>query len=515
MAEAPGNARAEARGNGCMRIHRMGIDTYQEPVVFLREDSHVCRAKGFDALSRVELRLDGRHLVATLYVVRPSGPTALARDQAGLSEAAWRALGGNEGAPVRISHPAPVESFSFVRAKIFGNAFSAAALRTVMDDVVAGHYSNIQMAAFIAACASAQFDLDETIALTRAMVDVGARLRWDRRPVMDKHCVGGVPGNRTTLIAVPILAALGAMIPKTSSRAITSPSGTADTMETLAPVALSVAQMRAVVEREGGCIVWGGAVNLSPADDILIRVERPLDLDSDAQLVASVLSKKIAAGSTHVVIDVPIGATAKVRTAAAADALAARLIAVGSALGLAVDVLKTDGSQPIGRGIGPALEARDALAVLRNDADAPGDLRERALLVAGCIVEAAGLAPAGRGLALARTALDDGRAWRKFQAIAEAQGGLREPRSARHNHAVAADRAGAVAAIDNRRLSRIAKLAGAPRNPSAGVDLHVRVGASVAPGQPLYTIHADAPGELEYALDYARHQIDVIAVGAA
>ena len=503
----------QARGNGCrLRIHRVGIDTYQEPIVYLRADSHVCRAEGFDALSRVELRLDGRHLVATLNVVHAASALPLALDQAGLSEAAWRSLGGSEGDSVGIMHPAPVESFSHVRAKIFGHAFTATALRAIIEDVVAGHYSAIETAAFIAACASERFDLDETIALTRAMVEAGSQLRWESHTVMDKHCVGGIPGNRTTLIVVPIVAALGVMIPKTSSRAITSPSGSADTMETLAPVALDETRMRRVVEREGGCIVWGGAVNLSPADDILIRVERPLDLDSDAQLVASVISKKVAAGSTHVVIDLPTGATAKVRTAEAATALSARLAEVGRAFDLVVEVMPSDGSQPIGRGIGPALEARDVVAVLRNAADAPRDLRERSLRIAGRILEIAGIAAPGAGASLARTALDDGRAWHKLQAIAEAQGGLRTPCVARYRHEVTAAHGGVVFGIDNRRLSRIAKLAGAPATQTAGIDLHVRVSSPVAPGEPLYTIHADAPGELAYALEYARRQADVIAI---
>ena len=152
------------------------------------------------------------------------------------------------------------------------------------------------------------------LALTRAMVEAGDRLKWPAGTVVDKHCVGGLPGNRTTPIVVSIVAALGIMMPKTSSRAITSPAGTADTMETMAPVDLDIAAIRRVVEREGGCIVWGGAINLSPADDILIRVERALDIDSEGQMIASVLSKKIAAGSTHVVIDMPVGPTAKVRT---------------------------------------------------------------------------------------------------------------------------------------------------------------------------------------------------------
>jgi len=497
-----------------LRIRRLGIDTYQEPVVFIREDSHVCRSEGFESQSRVELRGARTHIIATLNVVRHGGLITLGADEAGLSEAAWRALDARENEAISVRHPAPVESFSAVRAKLYGHAFSPAALHSVIEDIGQGHYSNIEMATFIAACAGDRLSAEETIALTRAMVATGERLHWPRSPVVDKHCVGGLPGNRTTLIVVPIVAALGLLIPKTSSRAITSPAGTADTMETLAPVALDIAAMRRVVEREGGCIAWGGAIGLSPVDDILIRVERPLDLDSEAQLVASVVSKKAAAGSSHVLVDIPVGPTTKVRSDASARSLAWRMIETGRALDLKIDVVMTDGSQPVGRGIGPALEARDVLAVLRNEMNAPADLRERAIMLAGRILELAEHAPTNGGAALAQAVLDDGRAWRKFEAIAQAQGGLRMPPVAAERRDVAATGAGRVVTIDNRRLSRIAKLAGAPQAPAAGVDLHVRIGAMVEKGQPLYTVQAQSRGELHYALDYALAQHDVIGLGA-
>jgi thymidine phosphorylase len=331
---------------------------------------------------------------------------------------------------------------------------------------------------------------------------------------MDKHSVGGLPGNRTTMIIVPIVAACGLRIPKTSSRAITSPAGTADTMETLAPVALDVAQIRRVVEQTGGCIAWGGAVRLSPADDILIRVERPLDLDSPGQLVASILSKKAAAGATHVLIDMPVGLTAKVRSAHEASQLTRHLEQVGHALGMHVRVIHTDGLAPVGRGIGPALEARDVLAVLRREPQGPIDLARRGLALAGEILEFGGAALKGKGVALAAAVLEDGRAWTKFQEICEAQGGMREPPVAAHRQPVTAPRSGTVIAIDNRRLARIAKLAGAPKSPCAGIDLHVQLGAVIERGQPLFTLHAATPGELGYALEYATSQAEAVHVMA-
>ena len=478
-------------------LRRLGIDTYQEPVIYMHADCAICRSEGFAAQSRIVVALGARSVIATLNVIRSEW---LSPHEVALSESAWSALAAHEGDLATLSHPEPLESFAAVRAKLYDRAFPEHALRDIVRDITLGRYSGLQMAAFVSACAGHSMSLDETIALTRAMVDAGERLGWPQRaPIVDKHCIGGLPGNRTTPIVVAIVAACGLTIPKTSSRAITSPAGTADTMETLAPVDLGLEQMRRVVEREGGCVVWGGAMALSPADDLLIRVERPLDFDSDGQLAASVISKKVAAGSTHLIVDMPVGPTAKVRTPEAARVLSGRLLAVAQALGLNARIMETDGSQPVGRGIGPALEAGDVLAVLQNDASAPADLRERALMLAGALLELGGRAAAGAGAALAAATLDSAAAWRKFQAICEAQGGLRTPPTATLRRDFTAERDGRVAAIDNRRLARAAKLAGAPAAPAAGALMQVRLGETVERGQPLFTLHAQSQGELSYA----------------
>jgi thymidine phosphorylase len=322
-----------------------------------------------------------------------------------------------------------------------------------------------------------------------------------------------LPGNRTTPLVVAIVAACGLWMPKTSSRAITSPAGTADTMETLCPVDLDLAAMRRVVEKEGGCVVWGGAVRLSPVDDMLIRVARVMDLDAEDQLIASVMSKKIAAGSSHLVLDLPVGDTAKIRSASEAEHLGQRLTLVAEAFGLTPRVIVTDGRQPVGRGIGPALEAKDVLAVLDNAADAPADLRERALLLASELLELAGAAKPGKGWALAEDTLTSGRAARKFEAICQAQGGMRVPVPARRQFGILAPREGRVTHIDNRRLGRVAKLAGAPAAPAAGVELHVHLGDEVVREQPLFTIHAETNGELNYAREFAFINGDIIHVG--
>jgi thymidine phosphorylase len=499
--------RAAHQEPNVLRLKRLGIDTYQEHVIFMASGCPICRSEGWAAQSRVKVSYNGRSIVATLNVTTDS---LLAADEASLSEAAWLFLGANSGDLVRLSHSPPVESLSQVRAKVYGEKLSAAGIASIVRDIVAGRYSDIDLAAFVTAFAGAKIDIEETIALTHAMIDTGERLYWGRSPVVDKHCVGGLPGNRTSMIVVPIVAACGLTIPKTSSRAITSPAGTADAMETIAPVDLDLAHMRRVVEHEGACIVWGGRVRLAPADDVIISVERPLDFDSGTQLVASVLSKKAAAGSTHVVIDIPIGPTAKVRSTAAAEVLESMLLTVGTAIGLSVRVVRTDGTQPVGRGIGPALEARDVLAVLRRSTGAPADLCDRSLALAGVVLEIGGGAAVGRGRARAQDALASGSALRKFEAICAAQGGMREPAVAPLTHIVSATRRGRISDIDNRRLARLAKLAGAPRAASAGVELHARLGATVQRDEPLITIHAETPGELDYARGYLAANPQVI-----
>jgi thymidine phosphorylase len=504
------SASADQKGRPApLRARRMGIHTQHEAVVFMRADCHVCRSEGLTASSRVLLRSGGRECLATLYQVSSD---ILDHDEAGLSESAWERLRVADGAALEVSHPEPVESFRNVRSRIYGNRLGGEAYRSILADVATGRYSDIELSAFITGGSALPLDHAETVALTGAMVEIGQRLSWSRGPVVDKHCVGGLPGNRTTPIVVAIVAAHGLVIPKTSSRAITSPAGTADTMETMAPVDLGLDDIRRVVDAEGGCIVWGGAVHLSPADDVLVRIERALDLDSEGQLVASVMSKKIAAGSSHLVIDMPMGPTAKVRSEAAADILEDRIMAVATEFGLATRVIRSDGSQPVGRGIGPALEAHDVLSVLRQDESAPDDLRIRSSELAGAVLELAGKARPGEGFELAISTLADGRAWAKFQRICEAQGGMREPPTSRHRAELLAPFAGELRVIDNRRLAKLAKLAGAPEAKAAGVELLVRVGARLSAGEPLCILHAQTTGELDYALDYARRAQDIFQI---
>ncbi|MCR9270006.1 MAG: thymidine phosphorylase family protein [Hyphomonadaceae bacterium] len=502
---------ADLTGKPTLLARRLGIDSQHEAIAFVQKDCAACKSEGFSAHSRVLLQNGSSEIFATLHYVTGD---LIRPEDIGLSEIAWQRLNLSESTLLTVSHPAPLTSFADVRGKIFGQRLTESTSHQIIQDIVEGRYSDIQLSAFVTACSARVLDGDETIALTRAMVDTGRNLDWGAEIIADKHCVGGLPGNRTTPIIVSIAAANGLIMPKTSSKAITSPAGTADTMSTITNVALSVDEMKAVLAAQKACFIWGGSVDFSPADDKLIRVQKALDLDSEGPLIASVLSKKVAAGATHLVLDIPVGPTAKVRSIEAADSLRKHFEKTAAHFGIRLRVQVTDGHQPVGRGIGPALEARDVLAVLRNQPGAPPELKDRACLLAGALLELTGVAEPQSGTQKARETLESGAAYKIFEAICLAQGGYREPPVAAHLRAVTAPHKGRVAQFDNRRLAKAAKLAGAPEDAEAGIDLHVYLGDIVEQGDPLFTLHTQSPGEMAYALDYVASNPGIVELTA-
>ena len=496
-----------------LKLKFLGINTHKEPIIYMRENCHICKSEGFSALARVRVSLNNRSIIATVNTVE----TDLFRhNEASLSDYAWELLSANEGDKISVTHPKALDSLSYIRSKIYGHELKAYETKHIIEDIVSGQLSDINIAMYLAASAGDRLSKKEVIDLTKAMVDSGQRLAWDTPFVVDKHCVGGLPGNRTTPIVVSIVAAYGLVIPKTSSRAITSPAGTADTMEVFTNVNLDIPTMKKVVEKENGCIVWGGSMALSPADELLIRIERTANLDSEGQMVASILSKKIAAGSNHIVIDMPIGTTAKVRSIEHAKYLRSFLESIAKEFGIEVKVVFSDGSQPVGRGIGPALEAIDVLAVLNRERSAPQDLRAHALTLAGQVIEFSPAVAAGSGLAIATEILDSGKALAKFQAICQAQGGMRDIPRAKFSHIIESNRSGTIINIDNRYIASVAKLAGAPKSKSAGVELLVPLHSVVGKSQPLFKIYSETQGELDYALDFLKqgHEIFQMEVSA-
>jgi thymidine phosphorylase len=498
------------RQQSSLRLKKLGVDSLNEHLVFMRRDCPICNSEGFEALNRIRVTGANGTLAASLIVL--DNPQILKPDEVGLSEGAIASLQANDGDLLILSHLETFDSMSDVRSKIYGHPLKEDSYRRIIKDIANLDLSNIQLSAFVTACAGDRLSLDEIIYLTRSMIAIGYKLEWSEGSVFDKHCIGGLPGNRTTPIVVSIAAAAGLRIPKTSSRAITSPAGTADTMETLTVVDLDIDQIKKVVEEEGGCLVWGGSVALSPADDILIRVERALDIDSEGQMIASVLSKKAAAGANAVVIDIPVGETAKVRTMTEAEKLANQMKRVGNAIGLRVEPIITDGSQPIGRGIGPALEAEDVLRVLKNEPDAPLDLADKAVTLAGKLLEMSKKTDIGNGEIMAREILKSGRAWDKFRRICLAQGGLKIPPKALYKHKVKAENSGKVLFINNRKIAKIAKLAGAPVAHAAGLLMDIRLNQIVQKDETILEIHAESEGELAYSLRYLADNKDFIEI---
>lgn len=486
------------RGNRVVR--RLAMQSGADRVAYLPSADAFKGAAG-----SVELLAHGAgtvsRLKARVHVCDIEG--ALQAGEIGLSSEAFDALGAPQGRQVMVRAIPPPRSRELLTRKIRGEALDEAQYRRVLRDVVEGRYDDRDLTAFLVAATQHLSDA-EVLGLARVRASLARQIDWDERIVVDKHSMGGVPGNRLSPIVVSLVAAHGLAMPKTSSRAITSAAGTADVMEVVARVDLGAQDVRRCVAQARACIAWNGRLSHSVLDEVMNAITRPLAMDSNRWSVASILSKKKAAGATHVIVDLPYGPHAKIRTEQAAIELAALFEATGRGLGLQVRALATDGSQPIGCGIGPALELRDTQRVLDNDARAPADLREKALLFAGSILAwdpAVGSVEAGRKRALAL--LQSGAARRAFDRIVDAQGRHNEPLATpgAFTHLVVAPRDGQVAAIDGWAIAGIARQAGAPRDKGAGIDLLCKVADTVRAGDPLYRIHAASAEDLAACLE--------------
>ncbi|MBI5390511.1 AMP phosphorylase [Candidatus Woesearchaeota archaeon] len=431
----------------------------------------------------------------------------------GLFEEVLSSLDAKGGDEITIAPANKPLSVEIIKKKLDGKKLTKQEINQIVWDIVHDKLTDIELTYFVAACYAHALDMDETTYLTLAMKNEGDQLKLKHYPVMDKHCVGGVAGNRTTMIVVPLLAAAGLCIPKTSSRSITSPAGTADTMEVLADVTLTMPQLKHVINKTGACMVWGGALNLAPADDKIIRVERPLMIDAKSQLLASVMAKKASVSATHVLVDIPYGEGSKIPTVAKANELKRDFELIAKHLDLKVKVLLTDGRQPIGNGIGPVLEARDVLWVLLNDAKAPQDLRAKAIMLAATMLEMAGKAKQGKGKKIAEDLLNTGSAYRKLVDIIQAQGAKawrpEQLKLGKELASVTAQKTGSIIAISSEAISKIARIAGAPADPQAGIFLHHHVSDKVKKGDALYTIYADNRYKLENAAALAKESSGV------
>ena len=414
---------------------------------------------------------------------------------------------------INVSPTPPPESLVYIRQKIAGRRLKKHQLRQIIIDVVKNRLSEIEITAFITALHNHGMTMAETAALSTSMARTGKVLLLgkDRKQVFDKHSIGGVCGDKTSMLLVPTIAAAGMTIPKTSSRAITSPAGTADRFECLAPVELNMDEIRNVVKKTNGCLVWGGAVELAPADDMFIKVEYPLSIDP--MLLPSVMSKKMAVKAKYLVIDIPTGRGAKIKTIGEANELANKFIELGNMVGIKVACFSTYGEQPLGHGVGPALEAREALEILRTGRG-PSDLIDKLTNIASALMAFKGIKNPQKRV---ERLLSSGKAYKKLREIIEAQGGNPDVKKddiplGEYCVKVKSTEKGRVWWLSNPETIQVAREAGAPTNKGAGVYLHKKIGDTVKKGETLFELYAEKQYKLNRALKLLQ-KTDLMGVG--
>lgn len=476
-----------------------------KPIVILnREDA---AELGVKPLERVELCFRNTRLVAIVNVAK----RIVREGEIGLYEEIQEHFDVKPNDKIHVETASPPKSMAFIKKKLAGQTLTHKEIYAIVKDTVNHRLSDIELTAFVTALYNKGMDMDEIACLSEAMFKTGKNLKLRTKAVYDKHSVGGCPGDKTTILVVPIVAAAGLTIPKTSSRAITSPAGSADRVECIMPVNLSLEEVRRVVNKTNACMVWGGAVDLAPADDIFIRIEYPLSIDPF--LLPSVMSKKKCVNAKYVVIDVPTGRETKIRTKEEFERLAAEFIQLGKRLGIKVECISTFADQPIGHAVGPILEAKEAFSTLVNGTG-PKDLVDKATTLAGVLLEFGG---AKNGKQAALEILKSGKAYKKFREIIEAQGGnpAIRPEDLCPGKKVAefkSSKSGKVLWISNKCVDMLAREAGAPRDKGAGIYFRKKLGDKVHKGEILFEIYAEKNDKFKRAIELA-NKLDVMGIG--
>ncbi len=403
-----------------------------------------------------------------------------------------------------------------IRKKLVGKPLTYKEIYAVMDQISHKQLNQVLTTYFAASGYSHGFSNEEIYFLTKAMIETGERLSF-KGIVADKHSIGGVPGTRTTLIIVPIIAAAGFIIPKSSSRAITTPGGTADDMEVLAPVVFTKEQIYKIVDKTNACIVWGGSVDIAPADDELIKIEEPLLFESFDKILVSIMAKKIAFGANYIVIDLPYGDDLKLHRLSDAETLKRKFEYLAERFKVKIRIHINKVYEPAGRGVGPLLETKEALKVLERRDDRANDLEIRAVRLAGLLLDLCLsdenillkrkiLKEFNGGLWWAQYILESGHALKKLKEIIKAQGGDPEINSdklkpGKFSYAVNAKHDGHVTQINSKNATVIAKILGAPKYKKSGIYLNRKIGEAVSPHCPLYTLYSESAYNLKEARD--------------
>lgn len=388
-----------------------------------------------------------------------------------------------------------------IRKKLIGKELSQKEIFAVMDEIAHNRFGPILTTYFAAAGFSRGFTIDELYFLVRAMADTGEKLSF-KGMVADKHSTGGVAGTRTTMIIVPIIAAARVKIPKTSSRAITSAAGTADTMEVLAPVTFTAHEIEKIVGDVGGCIVWGGGLNFAPADDVLIQVERPLSFEAFDKIIVSIMAKKVAAGANRVVIDIPVGETMKIRHFGDAEIIAKKFLMLAKKFDMKMTIDINHTLQPAGFGTGPNLEAKDALSVLEQKKNRPMMLEKKSLRLAGKLLNLC--FPKQNGERKAQELLHSGKALSKMREIIQAQGGNSNISSAdievgHERHECLAHQKGEIESVNNKNITIVSRVLGSPDDKKAGIFLAKRVADKIDKNDILMVLYSSDKWRLKEA----------------
>lgn len=426
-------------------------------------------------------------------------------NEIGLFDDVRRKLGARAKEKMIVKAVSRPKSVEFIKKKVDGNALSEEEIKAIVNDINDNKLSEIEASAFLSSVFIHGFTLNETVAMTKAIIENGSRLSLGKKPVVDKHCIGGING-RSTMIIVPIVASCGCFIPKTSSRSITSSAGTADTMEVLAPVNLSIKKIKKITSKFGGIIAWGGAIDLAPVDDKIIQLEHPLMLNPPEQIIASVMAKKASVGARYVVVDIPIGREVKIKTVEEGEEMARKFIEVGKKLGIKVEVILTNGENPNGKAFGPALEAKYVMEILEGKFF--DELAEKSCRLAGILLELAGKEKKGKGMNKAKKTLLSGKALNKMREIIKAQGGRifssEQVKLSSLKEKIYSRSEGEIKNINVKALNDIAKIAGAPAHKKAGLMLFVDEGQKIGKGDILFEVYAENKRKLELALKAAK-----------
>lgn len=421
-----------------------------------------------------------------------------------------------KGEVVEVSAAQKPLSVNYIVKKLNGKELNYTEIFSIISDIVENKLSEAEIAYFVSAVYLRKMSINETIDLTRAIIQAGKILNFDSKKIIaDKHCIGGLAGNRTTPIVTAIIAAaiekykLKAVMPKTSSRAISSAAGTADVMETITNVEFSANQIKEILERANACLVWGGVIGLAPADDKIIQVERLLSLDPESQLIASILAKKISVGSTHILIDIPFGASSKIANEVDAKKLKEKFEQVAKAFKLNIKILLTKGDEPIGNGIGPLLELRDVLMVLNREKNAPLDLENKSLLLATELFSLISNIHKDKARQICVSLLESKAAHRAFQKIIEAQGTNlktidKKLELAKFKTTIVAEHSGKIEEISSKKFSALGRMAGAPESKKAGIYLHRHLKDYVRKNDPLFDIYSENKDKLNYTAEIAK-----------